>query len=257
MFEYSEGFIRALIEGVYEGEITRYDLPEGLYYAIADYLKKGLYQGFEYTLDTAEGADLALLTELRENIYMFSAAKTYQQVKDMTEAVVDGEGKLRSFKDFAEIADGIFGEYNKTWLKTEYDTTIGMAQNAAKWNDIEAQKEVLPVLRYSAVGDENTCEICGPLEGMTAPVDDPVWDSIMPENHFGCRCLVEQLEEGETTKNKDELVAQVEENMNPMFIMNPGKDKVVFSEDHPYFHVPKDDTGFAKTNFGLPIPDED
>ena len=42
-----------------------------------------------------------------------------------------------------------------------------------------------------------------------------------------------------------------------MFKMNPGKERVVFDKDHPYFDVAKKDVAFAKTNFGLPIPEND
>lgn len=256
MFKYSDKLIRSLIQGIYDGDITKDDLPTSLYYAISDYLKKGLYKGFKPDINKSKG-DIALLNELRENIYMFSAAKTYQQVKTMSELIIDNSGMLRSFADYKADAYEVFHEFNEVWLQTEYNTAIGMAQNAVKWNQIEAQKDVLPVLMYSAVDDENTCEICGPLDGMIAPVDDPVWDSIMPENHFGCRCLVEQMEEGKTTENKDELVEEVTDKMNPTFVMNPGKDKVIFSDKHPYFDVDKEDKGFAKENFDLPIPDED
>jgi len=39
--------------------------------------------------------------------------------------------------------------------------------------------------------------------------------------------------------------------------MNPGTSKEVFDKSHPYFDVPKKYKKFAKTNFGMPIPDKD
>jgi hypothetical protein len=41
------------------------------------------------------------------------------------------------------------------------------------------------------------------------------------------------------------------------FRMNSGKDRIIFSPDHPYFQVPEKDRDFASENFGLPIPDKD
>lgn len=259
MFEFSEKDLAALLEGIYEGAITEDDLPEDLYFAIADFLKKGLYKGFGSSLKELKPgtADFELLTELRENIYMFSAAKTFQEVKEISSWLIDDNGERRSKKDFQELGRNTFDTWNNAWGDAEYDTAVGMAQNAVKWQQIEEQKELLPVLRYSAVGDEETCEICQPLDGLTAPVDDPVWDSIMPENHFRCRCLVEQLEEGETTPNKNEIVSGVEEKMDDIFKINPGKDKVIFSDEHPYFDVAKKDQSLAENNFGLPIPETD
>ena len=43
---FSEDEIVDLIDKVFRGNITEYDLPEDLYDAIAAYLKKGVYEGF-------------------------------------------------------------------------------------------------------------------------------------------------------------------------------------------------------------------
>lgn len=275
MFEFADQYIAALIQGIFDGSITEYELPENLYYAIADYLKSGLYEGFgidfnkltkQINEEIATGfteSDLELLGELRENIYMFSAAKTYQQVKEMTEKLIGEDGKITPFEEFKEAAEEIFDTYNSVYLKTEYDTAIGQAQEAVKWNEFEKQKEVLPYLRYSAVMDANTSEICAPLDGLVAPVDDPIWNSVAPLNHFNCRCLLEAVdkEEGDETKTpddeKEETVKMVEGEMQDVFKMNSGKDGYVFKDDHPYFSVPKEDREFAQNNFDLPIPKKD
>lgn len=255
--------IEALIKKVFDGDITEEDLPEKLYYDIAEVLKKGLYKGYGGSLKKFEvdTKDYDLLAELRENIYMFSAAKTYQQVRDMTDALTNDEGTVQSFKQFREAAGAIFDQYNENWLRAEYDTAIGQGMMGEKWNRIEEQKDVLPILKYSAVDDEVTCDICGPLDGMTAPVDDPVWDEFYPENHFRCRCTVEQIAEGESKNTPADEIEErtngVRDKMDDEFLMNAGKDGVVFNKDHPYFSVAKGDSGLAKRNFDLPIPDED
>jgi SPP1 gp7 family putative phage head morphogenesis protein len=270
MFEYSDSYIETLLTGVYDGTITRQDLPEDLYKAIADYLKKGLYEGFGATLKgVQEGVtkglfeveDLRLIEELRENIYMFSAAKTYQQVSDMQE-ILTQDDELPSWSEFKSGAQAIFGQYNENWLKAEYDTAIGQAQNAVKWNEIEKNKELMPYLRYNATEDDHECEICEPFNNLVAPVDDPIWGVCYPENHFRCRCMVDQLDKYEdvtltSDEDKDRLLGNAKEIMDPNFQMNAGKDRVVFSDKHPYFDVAKGDKKLAKENFGLPIPEED
>lgn len=254
-------FVATLIEGIYSGEITEYDLPESLYFAIADYLKRGLYEGFGKTLETVSDANLRLLKELRDNIYFFSGAKTYQEIREMSDGLLHDDGRIRAFKEFKEYALKIHEQYNVNYLKTEYHTAVGQAQSAAKWARIEEDKDVLPMLQYSTVGDENTCDICGPLNGIIAPVGDPIWGRIAPINHFNCRCILEQLEDGKTTKGKDNIVGKVTERMKDrdggIFLFNPGKEGIVFSEKHPYFTVPKDMVQRAQENFGLPIPETD
>ena len=256
MIKFSKQQIEALIQGVYDGTITEKDLPENLYEEIADYLKQGVYKGFGDTLNSVAAPDKALLEDLRDNVYMFSAAKVFQQVKEMTEALMDEDGKFVPFSDFKKSANEIFDTYNKDYLKTEYDTAIGQSQMASKWQSIEREKKVLPYLVYSTVGD--ACFICAPLDGFTAEVDDPIWDTIMPMNHFNCRCIVEQVTEDEAVPTKDmsgpdESIGR----MNDTFKMNPGKDGYIFSPKHPYFSVDKGFKELASKNFNLKIPEND
>ena len=72
-----------------------------------------------------------------------------------------------------------------------------------------------------------------------------------------CLCVLTQEEadvEETPTDEKDATFAKVDKEMDDTFKFNPGKEKVVFSEDHPYFQVTKADREFAEHNFGLPIP---
>lgn len=258
--QYTESQVNELIRGIYAGKITEYDLPEDLYYAIADRLKAGLFQGFGGTLgDFPEGStDYELLAELRENVYMFSAAKTFQQLKEMTALLTDEDG-VKAYREFKQDFQEVFDRYNEDYLQTEYITAIGQAQAANQWVQIEDKKEVLPYLRYSATGGEQVCDICGELDGLTLPVDDPIWNTVYPTNHFRCMCVVEQIDKYEDVKitpegEAKELEASATAKMQDIFKHNIGKTGEVFSKEHPYFEVPKEDKAFAKRNFDLPIP---
>jgi len=260
----------ALIEGIFTGAITEYNLPENLYFAIADRLKEGVYKGFGIdfsdlkknvdTLVKFDAKDLELLIELRENVYMFSAAKTFNEVLDFKGALVNDKGEIKPFKEFKEDMLSLDEQYNKNWLRTEYDTAYGQAQNAVAWNQFEKNKDVLPNLKYSAVIDANTSDICAPLDGVCLPINDPFWNTFMPLNHFNCRCLVTQEDETATITSESDvkqLTKAPNEEMQSAFKINSGKKGVVFSEKHPYFSVDKEYKDLAENNFNLPIPDED
>lgn len=182
---YTDNEIESLLKGIFNGAITAYEIPETLYFAIADYLKRGVYSGFGSNLSTVSSADLELLTSLRENIYMFSAAKSYTELKDMSSLLVQ-DGKLASWQEFYKEAKHRFDIYNVDYAKTEYRTAVGQAQMAAQWNEIERTKDIIPFLKYSAIMDPNTSTICAPLDGIVAEVSDPIWNTIMPLNHFNC-----------------------------------------------------------------------
>jgi SPP1 gp7 family putative phage head morphogenesis protein len=243
-----------LYKAVYAGSVTPNKLPKKLYSEIAKILSNGMNEGFDTNFELG-GKDEALLKSLADNVYRFSGAKTYQQVKDMGAELVR-DGKIVSFKDFKSRADEIFNLYNKTWLKTEYETALGQAQNARKWNDFEADKELFPMLEYDAVMDANTSDICRPLNGIVLPVDDPFWNTHAPLNHFMCRCFLRKVDKYDdkkaTSKAKAQKVAEeISPLMQPLFKSNSGKDGKLFDDKHPYFEAPKSK---LKNNFGLPIP---
>jgi SPP1 gp7 family putative phage head morphogenesis protein len=255
---YTDQQIEDLLRAIYDGTITTDQLPEDLYHAIAEHLVEGLYKGFGGTLADFTGPSQELLNELRESVYMFSGAKTYQAINDIS--LIKDDQTIKGFREFRDEALKVYDQYNVNWLQTEYSTAIGQAQNAVRWDQIEQQKETLPYLRYSDVEDDNECEICSSLRGIELPVDDPFWDEYMPENHFNCRCTVEQIDKydyKETPASEvEERTAIASENMDDIFKMNPGKDGYIFSPEHPYYDVAPRDREYAANNFDLPIPDK-
>ena len=244
--------INDILRKIYEGGIDVSNLPKKIYYKTAKELLKALAEG-----KANAKLDVVFLNELKTNIWLFSAAKTYTQIKDI-QSLVTIDKQLVPYSQYKKLAKERFKVYNESYLKTEYETTIGQVQNAVKWRDIEATKELFPYLRYNAVIDSHTSEICKPLNGVTLPVGDKFWSQYMPLNHFNCRCLVEKIDKYEdvklTTPSKVERVSgQVDKQMQPMFKSNVGKTGEVFDKSHPYFDVPKEDKGLAKRNFNLPI----
>lgn len=248
--KYTEKQINKFLNGIYDGSITVENLPEDLYHAIAEHLREGVYKGFGATLTTADETDLELLAELRGNVYMFAAAKTYQEVKDISSMVADAENE----RDFNRMGRAAYDNWNDNYGATEYNTAVLQAQNSVKWAEIERNKEAFPNLRYSTIGD--ACDICEPLNDLVAPVGDPIWDTIYPENHFNCRCVVMQ-EDADTpvSENKDEVFDKVQDKMNDNFKNNAGKTGQVFTKDHPYFQTAPKAAG--RDNFGLQIPETD
>jgi hypothetical protein len=251
--EFSDKQIEALIEGIYSGEITEYNIPDRLYFAIADHLKSALYKGFGGVPSDFVGTDFALLEELRTNIYMFSAAKSYTELKDMTGLLMDGD-KVRSFSDFNKVCKKTFDVYNVDYLQSEYNTALASGDMAVKWDSIQRDKAILPVLRYQTTGGD-VCDICKPLDNTTLPADDKFWKTRYPPNHFNCYCLVTSHESDEYPITKD--IPQMSPVQQDIFKMNVGIDKYVFSPEHPYFDVAPKDKEYAKNNFDLPIPKTD
>ena len=241
-----------LLRRIFEGSITPQTMngteAEKLFEATFKVLNSGVKIAFTNKLDKK------LLRELQDNIYIFSGAKTYTQVKDISSLITDN-GKLRSFTEFRKLAKAKFDTYNVDYLSSEYETAVGQAQSAVKWQQIERETKLFPYLQRKAVMDANTSPECRILNEIIAPVGDPIWRTRSPLTHFRCRCILTQIDKYEDVKlssqSKKDAAVEKTKNINPLFKGNTGIDKVIFNESHPYFDIEPRDKGLAKRNFNL------
>lgn len=246
-----------LIEGIYAGFYNLEAPPKWLYIKTADHLKSGAYKGYAKLFEQAEvdSKDYYTLINFQNNINIFSAAKTWQQSKDMASLMFDND-VLKPFKDFREAAGRISDIYNEEWIKTEWDLAVKQGMAARKWNTAERQKETLTMLRYQTVNDALVRPEHAILDGITKPVDDPFWNNFYPPNGYNCRCIVIQLKEAKETEIDKEYMEQIKENIPPLFRMNPGKDQYIFKVEgknaHPYLSVSEKYQILKENNFNLP-----
>lgn len=70
-------------------------------------------------------------------------------------------------------------------------------------------------------------------DGVTAPKDDPFWDSFYPPCDFNCRCDVVEVA-GDATATGQDIVDDLSAPA-ATFGQNCGKTGEIFSADHPYF----------------------
>jgi len=241
--KYSENDIDRLFNNIYNGKTTVQKPPQKLYSQIAQHLGEGVRMGFG-----SSDPNSIMLEDLVDNVYYFSAAKTFQQVKQMQEAIIGSNGHRVPYSEFKKTAFEIFDTYNTDWLKTEYNTAVGQSQNAELWENIMRDAELFPILTYITTQDERVCPICAPLDRFTARATDSIWGKIMPSNHYNCLCTVVQQEDGVAlSTNKPDI-----ENIPPEFQFNPGESRMVFPPSHPYFKVEKKYEKLKENNFNLP-----
>ncbi len=58
-------------------------------------------------------------------------------------------------------------------------------------------------LEYSAIMDDRTTEICSSLNGDIYPVDDEIWATFTPPNHYNCRSLLIPVTQRDTWQASD------------------------------------------------------
>lgn len=191
----------------------------------------GLIIETDYSKTTTE-----LLNQFKKNIHVFAAFKNHARVADMTAALLDANGQPREWEEFRQAAQLINAQYFENWLRAEYNQAQGAAQMAVKWQDYQANADILPFIQYVTQGDDRVRAAHAAIDGVTLPMDDPFWDEYYPPNGWNCRCTVNQVA---GPKVPAEIFPN-EEQVHPSFKNNPAKSKEIFTEDHPYFNgIPK------------------
>jgi len=225
------------IEGVYTGRYSPGQIPAEIYLRTSSILMDEVFKGFgrSWFDSRISVGDYDSLVSFHKNVFLFSGAKTTRQAMDLSRAILDADGNLVPFKQYAEKALQIDRAYNLNWLATERRTAFALAQSARQWKDIDEVKDVFTHLRYITKEDEHVRANHRPLNGIIRPVDDPFWDTHFPPVDWNCRCTWEQLMREEVPKRVGRVDKTIKEVPNPLFRINPGKVGEIFGSAHPYF----------------------
>lgn len=89
-------------------------------------------------------------------------------------------------------------------LRTIYHTNKSTAYAAGRWERIQRTKQAFPYLQYMPSVSANLRDDHKAYYGLIRHVDDPIWQSILPPNGFGCKCWVKQLTKNQAQKVLDE-----------------------------------------------------
>jgi SPP1 gp7 family putative phage head morphogenesis protein len=195
-------------------------------------------------------ASVDLLAELRQMIIDSVAGDLTR-----TDFMKDARSALarKGWWGLNEVEDPATGEivttrFNPTRLKLIYDTNVRQAAVAGQWDRAQDTKRLFPYLRYVTLADEKVRDSHRAWHNLVLPVDDPWWNTHMPQNAYRSRCYVRQVsrreyERGTTptgqrmdkTAPREKLrewenprtgeVLQVPEGVHPAFMGNPGKDR--------------------------------
>ncbi len=254
---FNEEDIELYLLSVYAGAITKDNLSVGYHETVGVELESALTIGlgsmhsFPYTSPKYE-----LFQKLRSNIFVFSAAKQYQQVRIMSQ-FINKDGIKSTYTEFKKLAGKVFDEFNNQYLKSEWVTAIGQSQSAKEWVEAEEKKDIIPYLTYRTQRDSRVRDEHAALDGITLKVDHPFWNTWMPKNGWRCRCFTVSKERAKVTdlSERDLTDLSDEKKFPKVFQMNPGKDGLIFNPKyHPYFFVARGDAGLKQNNFNLPIP---
>ena len=171
---------------------------------------------------------------LRHSNEVFAAFKVHNMGRLMASKLIGADGKLKPFNKWAEEVEPITSHHVGAWLRTEYDTALIRAHNAADWRRFERDKDVMPNLRWmptTSPTPESSHRAFWERR-LTLPVDDPFWNRHHPGDRWNCKCSLEQTDEPATPELKGEFD---EERPQRGLENNTGRDGHTFNDTHPYF----------------------
>lgn len=241
----SPGTIAKALQGIYNGGKGRngtYISPE-LFRAVADLLRLAESEGVE--LSSAPDPDDDFRHALSHADDVFAAFKVHRMQRDMGRMLTDSNGDLKPFKQWANEVLPIASHQCGAWLRTEYDTAVLRAHQAADWQQFVREADVLPNLKWMPSTSINPGTDHMPFWNTVRPVDDPFWDEHRPGDRWNCKCSLTSTDEPCTPAPHSDKASEPQ----PGLSSNPGTDRAVFSQDHPYFPESCSSCSFYKPGF--------
>ena len=235
--------ITRIAKHLHTGKLKPSDLDQDLIQRTFTELNKAAAEGYGANYTSYSTENSKTVQQLQQNIYQFSAAKTFQQLQKYNSLLVDENGKERSFSSFKKAVLAVHPKYNTNYLQAEYQTAKASAQMARKWQGFQRNKARFPYLKYKTASDDHVRDDHQRLQNFTAHIDDRIWDKIYPPNGWRCRCYIVQTNEASNEPSPDTSF------IDPEFSLNVGKTGVIFSPEHPYFVFPKKDEDSYKKAF--------
>lgn len=182
------------------------------------------------------------MNALRKNTFVFSGMKTYTSLREVGSLdFTDKAGKPVSWHEFKKQADELNVKYNEHYLNTEYQFAAMSAENVSKWEQLDEDS----ILQYRTALDGKARDSHAEMEGITLPASDKFWDENYPPNGWNCRCVAVEVRAGkypmsdsadafDKGRKSSTQIGKDGENKAALFRFNPGKQKKIFPDGHPY-----------------------
>ncbi len=172
--------------------------------------------------------DYDFVHQLKNNNAVFAAYKAHREQNDIIPNLVNDKGQLRSFSDFKKANEHITSKYQH-WLKTEYDTSVLRARNAANFKKFERDADLFPCLQWLP---STSVEPRGEHEqfyNIIKPINDPFWSDNYPGDLWNCKC-------GITNTDKEPTATTPKANYEPTpgLDQNPAYTGAIFSNTNAY-----------------------
>lgn len=227
-----ETIAHALVN-IYKGNVDiNHEVEEHLYQETSKIFHDAIAEGYANAVENdVPLPDDEYRDAISHSTDVFSAFRVHTMQQEIAAQMIDSEGQLKPFNKFVKDVSPYIEHKNRAWLQTEYNTAVIRAQNAAEWKMFEKEKDVYPNLEWIESTSTHPGEDHRIFWGTIRPVNDPFWDEHRPGDRWNCKCELRQSDSDVTaapmSDGKSDPAGGLES--------NPGKDKELFSQKHPYY----------------------
>ncbi len=230
-FDFSPEVLRKALLKIYSEDFhPASDIESNLFNEVFDSLNFGIDKGLGMTAGVNPDDDF--IDALRHSTGVFSAFKVHRMQNDMARLLLDSKGNLKPFEQWSKEVMPIAGHQCRTWLKTEYDTAVIRAHQAADWRQFMREKDILPNLKWTPSTSMTPGEDHRIFWGTIRPVEDRFWNDHRPGDRWNCKCTLTATAEAPT---RTPSAPSGWDNPQKGLGTNPGTTGEIFSDDHPYF----------------------
>lgn len=241
---FSADFIAQILHDIYQkgkgGSST--NISPALFKAILEQFNKAASEGFHES--AAPDPDNDFRQALQHSNEVFSAFKVHRMQKDMANLLIDSNGDLKPFNQWANDVLPIASHQCGAWLQTEYDTAVLRAHQAADWQQFLREADVLPNLKWMPSTSPNPGPDHQIFWNVIRPIADSFWNEHRPGDRWNCKCSLTSTDEPPTSAPMGDNTYTPQ----PGLDANPANDKALFAQSHPYFPSSCDKCDFYKPN---------
>lgn len=219
------------LEAIYKGLNVRDEIEDYIFRETLRLFNEAAAKGLSQS-EWPEVPD-EFINQLRTNNKIWTAFRVHRMQNDIAAQLIDEDGQLKKFDRWIKDIKGMTNHYVGPWLRTEYNTAVLRAHQAADWKHFEAEQDVFQNLRWMPT----TSPQQDPLHRqywenkLTLPINHPFWDEHRPGDRWNCKCTLAQTDEPMNDKVVKDFYPVPPQ---PGLDNNPGKDGKLFSDSHPY-----------------------
>ncbi len=146
-FDFSEEVLRRALLNIYSRDFhPATEIEINLFNEIWATMDKAAKEGFSKSKAITPDEDFR--NAILRNNAVFSAFKVHRMQNDMARLLLDSNGILKPFDKWVQEVLPIASHQVRHWLRTEYDTAVIRAHQAADWRQFLRERDILPNLKW-------------------------------------------------------------------------------------------------------------